>query len=326
MSLRPEPDIAIVRRREQSALPLSDPQLRREIAAGRVIRVVPGSFVRRAQWDALAPIDRHLVTVVETLDRCRTSQTVGFHSAAAVWGIDKIGPWPTRTDVIVPRRGGGRSSGHLRRWTIAADDADTVSWRGHEITTPAQTALDLARTRPFTEAVIALDQALWERRPGGPLTTLDELWATFDAASPRRGDARARTALAFASPRADSVRESQSRSLLHQLGFPEPVLQQPFRLPSGRVVRTDFFFAEFGHVGEFDGVGKYIDPQLRGGRTPEQVLIEEKDRGDELRRIVRRLSRWRVPDLRDARRLYDLLRLDGLPSTRPRPPRGLVLC
>lgn len=325
MKPRSEARITIVRRREQDGLPLTDPRLRREIEAGTVARLVPGSFARAGQWRALAPLDRHHLRVVETVDRARGSQVIAFHAAAAVWGIDRIAAWPDRVDVIVPRRTGGRSSGTIRRWTTAATDIQAVPWRGHKITTPAQTVLDLARTSRFTDAVVALDQALWARRPGGALTTSDELWTLLEASQPRRGDVRARAALAFASPLADSVRESESRSLISQLGFPVPTLQHPFRLSRGRVVRTDFWFAEFEHAGEFDGVGKYLDPALLDGRTPEQALVEEKDRGDELRRVVRRLSRWRVPHLAAPRRLYDVLTADGLPSSKPRPPHGLLL-
>ena len=72
-----------------------------------------------------------------------------------------------------------------------------------------------------------------------------------------------------------------------------------------------------------DGIGKYFDPGLLQGRTPEQALLEEKDRADQLRRQVRALSRWRTPALHEARDLYDILIADGLPSRRPRPPAGL---
>ena len=117
------------------------------------------------------------------------------------------------------------------------------------------------------------------------------------------------------------MRESHSRVVLHRLGFPEPELQVPFLLRDGRTVRTDFFWREHRHVGEFDGVSKYHDPRLLRGRTPSQVLIEEKDREDELRRQVNAFSRWRTPDLEAPRRLYDKLTFAGLPSSKPRPGR-----
>lgn len=126
----------------------------------------------------------------------------------------------------------------------------------------------------------------------------------------------------FSTALADSVRESQSRVLIERLGFPAPTLQQAFTLPEFGAVRTDFWFEDFEHVGEFDGKGKYFDPLLLAGRKPEDVLLAEKDRGDALRRVVRRVSRWRTPALRDPRQLYDILTGDGLPSRLPRPRIG----
>ncbi len=325
MTPRDEPTIAIHRRRERDGVPMDDRRLRREIDAGRYVRVAPGSFVERSAWLTLRPIDRHLLRVVEAADRARGPLLIAFAAAAAVWGIDRIGPWPATVDTLVARGGGGRSSGMFRRHTTNLAGIHTVAWRGHEVTTPAQTALDIARVSGMTDGVIALDQALWGRRAGGALSTSEECEGLLATGLVRRGDGRARRAAGFATSLADSVREGQSRVLIERLGFPTPQLQHRFVLPSGASAYTDFWFEEHDHGGEFDGVGKYIDPALLRGRTPEQALIEEKDRGDELRRMMSRLSRWRTPALEDPRLLYDILTADGLPSTRPRPPRGLRL-
>ena len=261
--------------------------------------------------------------VLEVLDRARSPVVVSHFAAAAVWGIDLLGAWPAAVDILVPRTSGGRSSGAFRRRTTTFSDSAVVDWRGHRLTTPAQTALDLARVGTFTAGVIALDQARWTRRDGGPLAALDELEDAL-AADPRRGEARVRRALEFSTGLSDSVRESEGRVLIDRLGFPAPVLQKRFALPSGKIADADYYFEGFDHAAEFDGLGKYLDPELRGGRTAEEALIAEKDRGDELRRVVRVLSRWRTPAHKDPRRLYDILSGAGLPSRLARPPAGLV--
>ena len=194
-------------------------------------------------------------------------------------------------------------------------------WQGHWITSPAQTAIDLAGILTFMKAVIALDQAPWAKRSGGALTDVAAL-RSVAVRAPMRAAARVLSGIDFATPLSDSVRETQSRVLIDRMGFPAPVLQQRFDLPSGRVARPDFFFEDHGHAGEFDGVGKYLDPLILRGRTPEEALIEEKDRADELVRVVRGLSRWRTPALRDPRQLYDILAGAGLPTRRPRPRLG----
>lgn len=324
MHPQPEPSIRIHRRRDRDGLPTDDRRLAKSLQNGTYARIVPGSYAPGDEWKALRPIERHCVRVVEAVDRARSPLLISHFAAAAVWGIDLLGRWPDTVDVTVPRTSGGRSSGVFRRRTTSQTEIPAVDWRGHLITTPAQTALDLARIGPFTQGVVALDQARWRRRPGGPLATLEEIALATEVCDPRRGRERARAALEFSTDLSDSVRESEGRVLLERLGFPAPVLQQRFRLPSGRVADTDYYFEDFDHAAEFDGVGKYLDPALRAGHTAEEVLIAEKDRGDELARCVRRFSRWRTPAHRDPRLLYDILTGAGLPSRRSRPPAGLV--
>jgi hypothetical protein len=189
-----------------------------------------------------------------------------------------------------------------------------VPWFDHFVTAPAQTAIDLAACLPFTGGVAASDQAIWSRRPGGALATTNELSDAAERYS-GRAHARVRRVASFAQPGADSVRESQSRVLIAHLGFPEPELQHRFILGNGRVVYSDFWWERHSHVGEFDGLGKYLDPELLNGRTPEEALIEEKDRADALRREVGMISRWRTPALTSPRRLYAW---DAVNCDRPR--------
>lgn len=325
MQPRDEPPIAIHRRRERDGRPINDRRLARQIERKTYVRVAPGSYVKGDAWRELRPMDRHFVRVIEVMDRARSPRLVSYFAAASAWGIDLIGTWPRAVDILVLRTGGGRSSGEFRRWTTTSlDSIETVDWRGHSITTPAQTALDLARIGAFTTGVIALDQARWARRPGGALTTLADLEAIARVDRRQRGRARVRAALDFSTSLSDSVRETEGRVLIDRLGFPAPVLQRRFELPSGRKPDVDYYFEDFDHAAEFDGVGKYFDPALRKGRTPEEVLIAEKDRGDEIQRAVRAFSRWRTPAHKDPRLLYDILLGAGLPSRFARPPSGLV--
>lgn len=301
-------------------------KVRRGLDAGRLHRLGPGAYALMPAWKTLKPRERHRAKVVEATVRMKHPALISHFAAASVHGIEILGAWPDRVDVRVDSGGrGGRSSGLIRRHGIGIDEADAVGWEGHRITTPAQTALDIAAISDHTQGVVVLDQVLWERRPGGALATMEELRMLVERRSSSRGRARIRRALEAASGQADSVRESQSRVLITQLGFPEPVLQREFRLPDGSRARTDFYFPDQDHVGEFDGVGKYIDPELLRGRTPEEALIAEKDRADALARVVHRVSRWRTPNLRHPRELYDILVADGLPSRLAPPSPSLRL-
>lgn len=316
-----EPPLRTVfRRRENDGEPVDDRRLRTRLASGEILRIAPGSFVSRDDWERLTPIARHAQRVWEAGARARSQLLFSHAAAAALHGIDRIGAWPTLIEVSTEASSGGRSSGSFRRRGRRLSLVDTEPWQQHVITTPLQTAIDVTAEARFLDGVVAADQALWARRPSGALVTASALQTRVsDMAG--RGSARAARAIGFATGLADSVRESQSRVLIAVMGFPDPELQVRFVLSDGRDAFTDFFWREHRHIGEFDGAGKYRDPAQLRGRTPEQILLAEKDREDDLRRQVDAFSRWRLPALQSPRILYDILRRAGLPTSRPRPGR-----
>ncbi|MGX1701343.1 hypothetical protein [Microbacterium sp. NPDC055357] len=313
-----QPTIQVHRRRDQLDR-VDDRRLLIATTSGRWHRVTAGAYVSTSEWLALKPHQQHLVRVREVSRRMRKPAVLSHAAAAAILGIDLLGDWPTLVDVRTDRTSGGRTHGAIRRHGLGLADVEIEQWEGgHWITTATQTALDLARSLTFTKAVAAVDQALWARREGGPLTTKEELLAQFEKATPTRGDHKVRRVLEAATDLADNVRETESRVIIAQLGFPTPRLQERRELASGRIVFGDFYFPEHDHWGELDGRGKYMSPEFSGDRDASEIVIDEKDRENEIRREVRGFSRWQPSDI-TPRRLYDILTGDGLPSRLPRP-------
>ncbi|WP_336625846.1 MULTISPECIES: hypothetical protein [unclassified Microbacterium] len=319
--MTPTPDIRIVRRRDLMDAP-DYRRLRAHVRAGAWCRVAPGAYARGAEWASLTPRQQHRVRVEEVVARLDAAVVVSHFSAAAVWGIDVLGAWPTLVDLTTPRASGGRSGGAIRRRALGLDGVATVGFGAHEVTTPAQTALDLARCLPFVPAVTAIDRAISTRRLSGALTDRSEILALMDANGPRRGDARARRALAASDALSDNVRETQLRLLVIALGFPLPRLQERRVLRSGRLVFGDLYFPEEDHWLELDGRGKYRSPEFGPDRDAAEIAIDEKNRENEIRREVRGFSRLEPADLDHPRRVYDILTADGLRATRPRPPHS----
>jgi len=311
--------LELIRRSDRALELIDDRKLRRSIDSGLWTRVVPGAFAKTDDWRALKPIAKHRLLVEETMRRLQHPAVISHRAAAAAWDIDILGSWPTQIDVTTARRSGGRSGGRVQRHALGLDDVESVSWGEHQITTPAQTALDLARTLPFVKAVSAVDQAIWPGRPDGPLTTIKEIRKRLKESEPRRGDARARRVLDFARAGAANVRESQSRVVVAQLGFPMPEVQYRRVLRSGRVAFSDLWFEREQHWCEIDGRGKYLSPDFGPERSPEEIVIDEKNRENEIRREVRGFSRWEPVDADDPRRIWDILTGDGLPCSKPRP-------
>ena len=278
----------------------------------------PGAYADGEKWAALKPLDRHRARVTAAARRMGAEVVFSHHAAAALWGIRILGDWPTAVDVIIERASGGRSTGQVRRHATGLSGVAITRLEGMLVTTPAQTVVDLARVLPFAQGVAAMDSALHRKRAPQPLALKDDL---LELAAVARGPrlSRLRAAALFSTDLSDSVEESHSRVLIRELGFPEPELQVSFALPLGGHADADFYWRQFDHVGECDGRSKYRDEEFLRGRRPEDIVIAEKNRENELRRVVGRLSRWEPAELYTPRRFYDRLVGDGIPSSRPRP-------
>ncbi|WP_150307855.1 hypothetical protein [Planctomonas psychrotolerans] len=177
------------------------------------------------------------------------------------------------------------------------------------MTTVERTLIDFARLAPFGVAVASVDAALRER-----LTTRESLSGTLALNSPSRGHSRAARVFAFADPLAESPGESLSRVVMHELGAPVPRLQEEHRMWDGSRYYPDFAWPEWHVLGEFDGKGKYLNADLRNGRTAGQVVYDEKRREDRLRAATgASFARWGWDDLTHPDRLRRILTEAGLP-------------
>lgn len=156
----------------------------------------------------------------------------------------------------------------------------------------------------FSEAVILLDAV--RRREIRDA----EAWLPWLGEGVRRR--RWERAWDFSDGAAESVGESYSRAMLHELGAPPPELQRRFSTAAGDF-RVDFCWPELGVIGEFDGREKYLDPEMSQGRDPRQIHLDEKDREDELRSMGWVVVRWGWRDLQDPSRLVRRLRRAGVP-------------
>ena len=102
-------------------------------------------------------------------------------------------------------------------------------------------------------------------------------------------------AVALADGRAESPLETRGRLRIVGAGLPTPELQVEIRVGGRLVGVVDAWFEDAAVAVEFDGRVKYTDPWR--GRTPEQVLWEEKRREDELRALDIRVVRIADADL-----------------------------
>lgn len=165
----------------------------------------------------------------------------------------------------------------------------------------ARSIVDVARLGRFTGALCAADGAL---HVGS--CTRDDLERETEAARGKRGVEVARSVVAFADGRAESVLESVSRLAIHRLGLSMPEPQVTLRLSSGRTVIPDLLWDEWKLIGECDGLGKYgIDDGAANARA---ALAAEKERQIDLESDGYRVVRWMWPQATAPARLERLIR------------------
>lgn len=219
----------------------------------------------------------------------------GFVTAAALLRLPLWGVPLQRLHVVRARPHGARVRGDLQVHSgrLPAEDVRLVE--GLRVTSPARTAVDLARTVPAPQALVTLDGALHRavvaertRRPDPGAATPEDVARVMARASRSPHVAAARRVIALADGLSESAGESRSRYRMHVAGLPAPVTQ--WTVPGTRH-RVDFAWPALGVVGEFDGRVKY-GRSLRPGVDPAEVLWAEKRREDQIRATGRTVVRW----------------------------------
>ncbi len=263
---------------------------------GQLIAIYRGVYVEATYWQSMDLNARYRVRV-KAASLLAPSETVFSHqSAAALWRLPSVGPWPVKAHVLAPVSAGGRSTGVFERHTIGVP-SDAATIEGVPVTSLARTVVDLASRESFGHSVTVADAAL--RRATHPVEGLpavsvsrEDFSRELESIPLRHGSVRAARVVAFADGAADRPGESMSRVGMHLSRLTPPQLQVVLTGASGRVYIVDFWWPEFNMIGEFDGRGKYSDPQFLRGKTPEQVLYDEKLREDDLRAAGHGMTRW----------------------------------
>lgn len=298
-------DIPLLHRADLLAQGTDHHGLDRRLRAGTLARVRPGIYIDPRRAASFRP-EEWIIVRARALARACSRPTVFSHqTAAALHGLPVLHPGE-RVHITLDERRRGSVAGAVRhRGELSTDDV--VSRCGLHTTSLARTVADIARTAPFDEAVCALDGALrqvavraigsYDETAAGAFTA--ESLALVERSS--YGRARARRAIAFADGRAQLPGESISRIRLHELGFRAVRLQVAVTGPSASTYFVDFGIDEAKVWGEFDGRTKYLDDEMRAGRSTADVLLTEKRREDWIRGVTGRpVVRWGWADLRDA--------------------------
>ncbi|KHL02780.1 hypothetical protein [Sinomonas humi] len=315
--------------RRDLLVPAQDP--RRGFASGQLVRLRRGFYVPTQVWVGARP-DQRFRMAVAAFARANPKAVFCGETALFLRGIPTVKA-PPAIDVATTTKGRlgvgsstfsvcgeGEAAERARRCppprvrrhlhsSLNADDA------GEHLTVPlAEALVEVLATGKFPRALAVADGVLRERACGLLLDQEDvrSAIACLKAKSHRR---RAELIGSLARAGAESPGESVSRALMHQFGFPEPILQKQHFDALGFVGRTDFFWdLEPSPVGEFDGWGKYFEKELTGGQDPREIIRNEKRRENRLLALGHPVIRWDWADLEQPMRLRAKLLAVGLRS------------
>lgn len=275
--------LAAVRKRsvgtagEWRAAGVTAAQFRSLTRSGDLVRVRHGVYAtRRAVESAAAdPRQDHALRVAAARAAVGRHAVASHQSAALLHGIDLLRA-PADGFVWLTRPVGqyhGRQLEGIHVHSAQLPETHVMTLFGVRVTTATRAVVDLARSLPFMEGVVAVDYAL---RVGK--TTDFGLADALKSCTHWPGIDQARRVAEFSSADAESVLESCARVAFAEAGLPAPVLQAAIATAEAEFIgRVDFCWPAYRVIAEADGMAKYDDPR----RAREQIMrdIRLRDAG-----------------------------------------------
>lgn len=265
-------------RGRRCAVPYTDTDIKavsRRVRAGTIKRVYRGLYARQQYWDALNPHEqiRH---IVRSLAQQHPNWIFCGPTAAIMYGLDCSYRYLLPICIVAKPGTHIRNTPQLAHYAMAYPEIATVD--GIRITGLLRTLFDCAVKLPLRFSLGPLDSALRKQLVGRP--TLAAYPHTVKYTRNRKAALRA---FSLADARSENGGESEARGVLAELGYPVHDLQTTFSCltyPS-RSHRVDFLWVrEDGTkvAGEFDGVRKYVDPEMTSNQDIRTVVAQERER------------------------------------------------
>ena len=289
LQCRADRRLGVFTSQEALAAGYSVDDIKTELRTRRWTRLRKGVYVESARRESADADERHLMAGIAVLMSLAPGPVLSHASAARRHGL-LVAPSAVG-DVRVTAVDQWRAGRGYRVARARLPDADVVPWIEPFATTSVpRTLIDCGREWSLVDTVTALDAALHKGRVLRP-----ELHLAVHAARHRTGASQAARAVGLSDGRAESPLESEGRLALLAAGLPRPELQVDLHDERGFIARVDAWYEEAAVAIEFDGQVKYSDPY--GGRSPHDVLWEEKRREDRVRRLDVRVVRIAKADL-----------------------------
>jgi len=256
---------------EWRAAGITPAQFRSLTRAGDLVRVRHGVYATRSAVESASsdPRQAHALRVASARAAVGRRAVASHQSAAVLHGIDLLlSPGDTVWLTRPPGQRCGRQLEGIHLYSARLPESHVMMLSGVRVTTATRTVVDLARSLPFMEGVVAVDSAL---RLGK--TTDFGLADILRACAKWPGADRARRVAGFSSEDAGSVLESCARVVFAEAGLPAPVLQAAIATADAEFIgRVDFCWPAYQVIAEADGMAKYDNPR----RAREQILRDTR--------------------------------------------------
>lgn len=238
---------------------------------------------------------------------CCESAAVAFGLPVSYEGLDVVH--------VATSRGNRNAASKDVRWHVVDDDEFAVVL-GLRVTSLTRTVFDCMRKAEFPQALAMADGAL--RMSGVSSSSFVFRFKCIGGSC--AGKTHAIRTMCYADARSESGGESIARAAMIRHGFALPDLQVAFPRPfdRGRFYRVDFLWTRWDGsrvIGEFDGMQKYEDKKMLGGRSPMRALADEQHREAQLTLYGMPIVRFSRKDVENASRFVGLLDQYGIPRS-----------
>lgn len=266
----------------------------------------------------LSPAQQHLLRIHATAQARSAPMAFSRMSAAILWGCPLMQVDLARVHVAQPGRSRRTTAGVSVHRGAVPDEHFVELPSGLVVTSREWTAIEVAASLQLPNVLVPLDHLVRDLAEARGTTHAEVMELLLDLVpAGMKARSRALRHLGLADGRSGSAGESLSRGQMELLGVPKPDLQVSFPRDDGSGSDVaDFDWPELGVFGEFDGEVKYRDERMRAGRSPEEVVWDEKLREDRLRRKRPGCARWVWRDALERSRLGRILAAAGVEARR----------
>ena len=270
-------------RREALDFGYDDRDLRDALMAGILARVRHGAYAPAKVWQDADDLGRHQLRSHAVLRSHKSPLALSHTSAAVEFGLRLHQPDLSKVHVTCLGKPIARTTHDVVYHRMPKVNGAVVEGEHDvQLINVLRTALDTASMSSVASGLVLLDGVINQK-----LVSMEELHAAFERFI-GAGSRKLQVTVRLVREGAESAGESLGRHLCWGQHIPEPQLQFKVYDRHGVLVgRTDFAWPQFGVLGEFDGLLKYLRSR-RPGETVEEAVIREKKRED----LLRELTGW----------------------------------